>query len=333
MFVIVGIDRIQHHLWNYITDPGIDKKLTENIEDYFRSVDEFIGELCSEYLGSSNIFIVSDHGFAKFHGDFVIDAWLSKNGYLKIRNKKIGSWKTVLKRVLKNCGINVRRLSEQVLNNEKINKLQLSASNIDWLRSQAYGASINGININLKGRDTLGCVAPVKYEEIREKIISDLLNVTDCNGFKILRNAFKKEDVYGEVDTHPIPDIILEFNEDVLHRGINTEDISEDTELFRSQTWLSGNHIRNGIFLAAGNDINNCNEETINIEDLLPTLLALNNELIPEHLDGKVIRRIFKKDIHESYTRFSYSTQDNDYQYTQEGEQDLKEKLRSLGYM
>lgn len=334
MLVIIGIDRIQHHFWDYIKNPELDFKISENIRKYYKKVDEFVGELCSEFRNTGNVFIVSDHGFAKLHGDFIIDGWLLQKGYLRIKGHKIENWRTVLKRSLKKCGINVAKISEFFLKEEKIHKLRLSASNIDWLHTFAYGVSINGINVNLKGRETLGCVEESKYDEIRGKIINDLMSITNSQGIKIVKNVLKKESVYSEGPLNHIPDLILEFDESILYRAIPTEHVSKNMDIFKTYKWLTGNHIRDGVFLALGKDIKEgILVEKINIEDILPTVLALNDEKIPKHLDGGVIKDIMNRELKENYINYEYAARDEKYKYSKNGEQDLKEKLKSLGYM
>ena len=334
MFVIIGIDRIQHHLWNHIKNPELDPETNKNIIKYYRQVDEFVGELCSKYRKVGNIFIVSDHGFAKFHGDFMIENWLMEKGYLNIKEIKVGNWKTMSKNMLKKYGIDVRKIADYFLSKEKINKLQLSASNFDWAHTIAYAPSINGVNINLKGRETLGCVEPEQYNKVRDKLISELKNITNHDGIKIVKDTFKKEKVYGEGRLDHIPDIILEFNDHLLYRSMPSPYITKNIELFKTYNWLTGNHIRNGIFLAIGRDINNGKIiNDLNIEDIFPTLIALNDEKIPDYIDGKIAKDIIRRDIEETYISFDYNNKKKKYDYSEDSEKDLKEKLESLGYM
>lgn len=334
MFVIIGIDRIQHHLWDHIKNPDLDPMTTENIIKYFKRVDEFVGELCLKYQKLGNIFIVSDHGFAKLHGDILLDGWLLRKGYLKIRKGEASNWKMSLKNFLKKRGLNVRKLAEMIFKEEGVKKMQLSASNINWSHTMAYGESINGVNVNVIGRETCGCVELNEYEKVREKIIHDLMEIRNSDGIKIVKNAFKKEDVYGKEDLKDIPDIILEFDDQFLHRAVPSQSVTENIELFRNYNWLTGNHIRDGIFLALGKDINAGKMlNDLNIEDVFPTLLALNDEKIPDHIEGKVARDIFNREIAEKYAHFDCDYKEKKYEYSKNGEDDLKDKLKSLGYM
>lgn len=334
MFVIIGMDRIQHHFWDYIKNPELDFKINDNIKKYYKKIDEFVGEIVLKFRNTSNIFIVSDHGFTKYYGTFDTNGWLLKKGYLTIKEKKISEWKTILKNFLKKYNINVKKLAGYFLNEKKTSKLKLSASNIDWFHTLAYSGSPNGINLNLKGRETLGIVEPIRYDEIREKIIYDFKNITDPNGIKIVKDALKKENVYNEAASDSIPDIILEFKEEALYSAIPSEKISRNMNLFRNSRWLRGNHKRDGILLVLGKDIKKAKRlKEVNIEDIFPTLLVLNDEKVPDYIDGKVIKDIFNKEIKENYVSFKPAIKDKKYQYSNTEEQDLIKKLKSLGYM
>lgn len=334
MFVIIGVDRIQHHLWDHLKkDAGTDRT-AHNIQRYFRAVDKMLGEICSRYREEANIFIVSDHGFARFYGDFLIDGWLLQNQFLKLKDLGSASLRRSVKNLLKRFGFNLNKTARKYLKESQVQQLKLSSSPVDWEKTVAYGASINGININLKGRETLGCVDPGDYNTIRETIISRLERITAPGGEQLLKHALKKEAIYGEAASAAIPDILLEFHDNLLYRGINTGPISADTGLFRTYDWLSGNHIRDGIFIALGKDISTGTEVNgMKIEDVLPTLLALNNEEIPSHLDGKIIKEIGRSALTATYKRFHTGASRGKYRYTGDKEEDIKEKLKSLGYI
>jgi len=80
----------------------------------------------------------------------------------------------------------------------KLTKLYPKVSDIDWYKTKAYSSYVNGININLKGREPCGIISPgSQYEEIREIIISELMKVkSPVTGKLIIKKVYKKEDVY-----------------------------------------------------------------------------------------------------------------------------------------
>ena len=96
--------------------------------------------------------------------------------------------------------------------------------------------------------------------------------------------------------------------------------------LFKNYKWLSGYHKREGIFLLLGKDIKKGRQlKEINIEDIFPALLALNDEKVPDYIDGKVIKDIFNKEIKENYVNFKPAIKDKKYQYSKTDEHDLIE--------
>ncbi len=334
MFVLIGIDRIQHHLWDYIMQPEIDSSMTRNIGNYFRRVDEIIGDIYENFKNNANIFIVSDHGFSKLHGIFMIDVWLLNKGYLKLNLSKMPWIKSIIKKMLNGLNINPKKLFGNLLKKENISRLMISSHNIDWSNTVAYSTETNGININLKGRDILGVVEKEKYDEIRDVIIDELMNVTDHAGVKIVRKALKKENIFKEGDLNHVPDIIIEFYNEYLFHTRGSNNLSEDQDMFINHEWQKGFHIREGVFLATGEDIYRGKKvEGIKMEDILPTLLALNNEKIPTHLDGRIVREIIKREINEKYTDFKFNHDSNSYEYAEESGNEIIEKLKSLGYL
>ncbi len=337
MFVIIGIDRIQHHYWDYIKDAELAPEITENIKKYYRAVDEFIGEIYSEYESQANLFVISDHGFTKLRGEFNINAWLSKKGFLSTNDLKVsrgGMLRGLARTVRKKYGSNLKKVVGKFVEEDKLVNIKLLSSAIDWNNTKAYSKATNSISINLKGRDTLGTVEPDKYEETRKEIMEELKNLTNNEGVKIINNVYKKEEIYGDEELQHIPDIIFEFKDENTYQGLPVQNITKEMSVFRTYEWLKGFHIRNGIIMAKGKDIKRGKiEGEVNIEDFLPTLLALNDEKIPDHFDGKVISAIIEGETKEEYIKFDYHADDQKYKYGEEGEDDVKGKLESLGYM
>ena len=75
------------------------------------------------------IFVMSDHGFANFGRQFNLNSWLRDNGYLGPP--------------------------------ECTSIMQ----DVDWSQTYAYGLGINGLYLNLKGRERDGIVEPGEQAE------------------------------------------------------------------------------------------------------------------------------------------------------------------------
>ena len=77
------------------------------------------------YGGRATIIVMSDHGFANFGRQFNLNSWL------------------------RDC-----RLPRAAANARR------SCSDVDWSQTAAYGLGINGLYLNLKGRERDGIVEP-----------------------------------------------------------------------------------------------------------------------------------------------------------------------------
>src|SRR3712207_5516573 len=93
MVVEIGVDRLGHAFWKFF-DPDHPRFVPGNpyervAEDYYRYVDERIGELL-EVLDDAVFLVVSDHGSKAMHGAFCINEWLIERGLLVLSGRPDG---------------------------------------------------------------------------------------------------------------------------------------------------------------------------------------------------------------------------------------------------
>ena len=124
-------DRIQHMFWRYLPGsgspaprPSNDPLVTGSILESYRRMDAFLDKLFKKMRPHDLLMIVSDHGFNAFNRGFNLNTWLHKEGYLVLNQGKQTSGKWY--------------------------------ADVDWSRSRAYGQGLNGIFLNLKGRESQG---------------------------------------------------------------------------------------------------------------------------------------------------------------------------------
>ncbi|MHC4585633.1 MAG: alkaline phosphatase family protein, partial [Planctomycetota bacterium] len=98
------------------------KKCFLHIHKLYHKLDSVVGDILRRYGDKATIIVMSDHGFANFKRQFNLNTWLRENGYLYPPNS---------------TGI---------------------LRNVDWSRTRAYGLGINGLYLNLKGRERDGIV-------------------------------------------------------------------------------------------------------------------------------------------------------------------------------
>jgi predicted AlkP superfamily phosphohydrolase/phosphomutase len=138
----------------------------------YRKIDEAVGEAMA-LAPDADFVVMSDHGFTRFDRSFQLNAWLAANGFLTLRNSP-GSE---------------------------------AFADVDWSRTQAYGLGLNGLYLNLRGREGRGIVAPRERSALLERIAARLLEFRDPEtAAQVVRTvAFPRE-------SPTAPDLIVGYN-------------------------------------------------------------------------------------------------------------------------
>jgi len=127
------------------------------------------------------LLIVSDHGFGPFDHCFHLNTWLKQEGYLVLAEGKTlsGKW----------------------------------YEGIDWSKSRAYGQGLNGIFLNVKGRERQGIVDPgAEAELLKKEIAEKLLKVVDPqSGGHPVKAAFPREMAYRGPYVPNAPDVVVGY--------------------------------------------------------------------------------------------------------------------------
>ncbi len=133
MMVEIGPDRIHHGFWKY-SDPAHRKHEPGSphqnaILDYYKYLDQELGEILSLIDDTTITVIVSDHGAQAMEGGVCINEWLIQEGYLTLRGKPPGI-------------------------------VSLARAKIDWPRTVCWGEGgyYSRIFFNVKGREPQGIV-------------------------------------------------------------------------------------------------------------------------------------------------------------------------------
>jgi hypothetical protein len=126
-------------------------KYENELLDTYKMVDETLGWV-RQKAGDATLIVMSDHGFAAFDRAVHLNTWLMKEGFLTLDDPK-------------NTG------DEELF------------AHVDWSRTQAYSVGLNGLYLNLRGRERDGSVAPgAEAEEILRKISEKL--ITFATGYR-----------------------------------------------------------------------------------------------------------------------------------------------------
>jgi len=115
---------------------------------------------------------------------------------------------------------------------------------VDWARTRAYAVGLNGLYINVKGREAHGTVSPEDREALVAEISEKLLKTIDpATGVPAVSKMFRREDVYSVKGHEDIaPDVVVGYA-----KGTRSSDASAlgglavDTIVDNRDAW-SGDH-------------------------------------------------------------------------------------------
>jgi predicted AlkP superfamily phosphohydrolase/phosphomutase len=187
MFSEIGTDRIQHAFWKFMDSNH--RLYTPNspyqdaIFDYYKLVDQKIGELLKIIPKGTVIMVVSDHGAKKMDGVFCLNEWLIKEGYLALKKYP-----------------------------DKVSVLE--DLSVDWrkTRAWAWGGYYARVFLNVKGRDPKGVIKKKDFLKERDILIRKLKGITDEKGQKLNNMVVAPEKLYPKINGNP-SDIMAFFGD------------------------------------------------------------------------------------------------------------------------
>ncbi len=158
------------------------EKHEHRIRDVYQACDEALGLALDAIDPETLVLVVSDHGFAPYHRHFHVNRWLLDNGYLTLRQ-----------------GVEPSEVSY--------------LSGIDWRRTRAYAIGINGLYVNLRGRERRGTVDPdYEREELLQELVEKLESTVDpVTGRRAIKYAYRTDEVYSGPETVNAPDIVMGY--------------------------------------------------------------------------------------------------------------------------
>ena len=215
-FYFSGVDQGSHMLWRYMDEqhPNFshDEQLMSGIQRLYQQMDETLGEVLASVDESTTVIVMSDHGFAPFNRGVNLNSWLLEKGYVKLKDP-------------------TKRGSPLFLN-------------VDWSGTRAYAFGLNGLYVNLRGRERNGIVTPgEEYQRLLDELEEDLLAMKDPdNGQSAVTLVVQTHRDFQEMNLDVGPDMIVGYNRG--YRSSWESPLGEFTwEIFadNDQAW-SGDH-------------------------------------------------------------------------------------------
>lgn len=266
-FYFSSIDQNCHMLWRCMDpdhplyDPKGSKEVKNAVRWYYRTMDEVLKKALSKVDSRTLLLAASDHGFTEFTREFHLSTWLYKEGYISLtRPEKM----------------------------EEMNYFDF----VDWSKTKAYPVGINGLYLNLKGREKRGSVIADEGERIKAEIANKLLKIRDPKtGKKIIREVYDSKKAYSGAYVHMAPDLLIGYergyrisDEAILGKFPGGGIIAD-----RTKAW-SADHCMDPVampgMMLSNRDVK---RKDAGIWDLAPTILEAFDIKTPDSMDGKPI--------------------------------------------
>jgi predicted AlkP superfamily phosphohydrolase/phosphomutase len=154
LFVYFGtVDQGSHMLWHFMDreHPAFveDGVLKDGIAKLYGMLDGRLGHVREMVGKDTPLIVVSDHGFAPFYWEVNLNTWLLEKGYVTLKDP-------------------AKQEASELF------------ENVDWPHTRAYALGLNGLYLNLKGREKGGAVTSgAEYDALVDDLEKALLDMKD----------------------------------------------------------------------------------------------------------------------------------------------------------
>ena len=298
-------DRIQH----YSLGSGIDTALKYNIM-LLEEIDAFITWIykrISSRKEDAAIMIVSDHGAQGLKKKFLINTWMIKNGFARLKpeveqqvnemlsgrsRKELGG--TIKYRLRERLvGTGAERIYEKMPGSLKklaaksmdtgltINKDRgyvrvhdLNFDNFDMRNTKAFGAiSTNPVGMIWINDDRFEkpCVSKRERKKLKSTMVKMLSSEAGFYGGRLVKKVYDGDRYYGNTKKFIYPDILILLNNGY---GADTFNFSKDKLFIDPDPILNGDHTEDAMFGILGRKIDTRKMKTVSIGicDFAPTV-------------------------------------------------------------
>lgn len=198
-----SVDQNSHMLWG---------RFEPDLLDIYRGVDEAVGLAMAKAGPDTKLMVISDHGFARFDRSVHLNTFLMREGFLTL-DEPTNTGDTEL------------------------------FAHVDWSNSQAYAMGLNGVYVNLDGREQGGIVPAADKQLVLDRIARRLKALIDpSNGEHVVDEVYFPEVAFRGRNLKYSPDMFVGFRRGYRASwqtalGAIPKDVLEDN----TQAWI-GDH-------------------------------------------------------------------------------------------
>jgi len=181
-------DQTQHMFFRAM-DPGHpaydaarDAPYRDVIPGVYASFDAIVGHTLARIGPETTLIVMSDHGFTSWRRSLNLNAWLRDAGYLAVRDARLRHDPGML-------------------------------ANVDWSRTRAYGFGLNGLYVNLAGRERWGIVPEAGRAPLLAEISARLLAAVDpATGAPAVAAVYTSERTFADGGARGLgPDAVVGY--------------------------------------------------------------------------------------------------------------------------
>jgi predicted AlkP superfamily phosphohydrolase/phosphomutase len=168
--VFMSTDRVNHFLFG---DYANDGEYADEFLEFYRTLDEYVGEIRDSLDDDTTLIVASDHGFTELTHEVNCNEFLAEEGWLSYEGDDHDS-----------------------------------LADIDD-DARAYSLIPGRFYLNVEGREPNGVVPESEYEAVREELIADLESLTGPDGRQVCRRIVKGETVFDGDHDEIAPDLVV----------------------------------------------------------------------------------------------------------------------------
>ncbi len=261
------LDLSSHMFWRTMDplhplySPELAASQGDFIAELYGKVDEAVGLAMDQLRDNDWLMVMSDHGFTSFRRQFNLNSWLLDEGYLQTTGQVARNGSTLFQ-------------------------------GVDWDRTLAYGVGLNGLYLNLQGREVHGSVRPgAEAQNLARELADRLQQVKDPEtGEQVISKVFLAQDVYQGQSAADAPDLVIGYHRfyraswDTILGGFPEKQILDNTDAWSGDHCVSPEFVP-GVLLSS----RPLTSSQPGLEDLAPTILKAFRVPVPAEMTGEAL--------------------------------------------